>query len=251
MENKKHIWERLKAFLKFDLPVNYDSIRELFLQIHTSYLEDYPGWSTRATRRKAISIYWYKYVLRHFLTLLLLALILYFVIKSFHIPHAGELVAIGVMVIIAFCILLFVQYAPYFNTEFLPKLETIVEEYEGRQYEDLEKCRQAQYSNLALILIFYVWNKVGNVNALNSSDQLARLLMKMYGVDNGSLKKNLELIISKPKDLSSRKLKEIEKGFEEAFTFFEALPFEKGIVTLKELEVSMKKVIARRRDDGA
>jgi len=144
------------------------------------------------------------------------------------------------MAIIAFCIMLFVQYAPYFNTEFLPKLETVVEEYEGRQYEDLEKCRQAQYSNLALILIFYVWNKVGNVNALNSSDQLARLLMKMYGVDNGSLKKNLELIISKPKDLSLRKLKEIEKGFEEAFSFFEILHFEQGVITLKALEARLK-----------
>jgi hypothetical protein len=240
MGNIKNIWKRLKAFLKFDLPVNYDSIRELFSEIHTSYQEDYPGWSTRATRRKAISVYWYKYVLRHFLTLLLLGLILYFAINSFHIPRAGELIAIGIMVIIAFGILLFVQYAPYFSTEFLPKLETVVEEYEGRQYEDLEKCRQAQYSNLALILIFYVWNKVGNVNALNSSDQLARLLMKMYGVDNGSLKKNLELIISKPKDLSSRKLKEIEKGFEEAFSFFEALHFEQGVIALKALEARLK-----------
>src|SRR5579863_6301345 len=106
MGNIKHIWERLKAFLKFDLPVNYDSIRELFLQTHTTSRENYPGWSTRATRRKAIAVYWYKYVLRHFLTLLLLALILYFVIKSFHIPHAGEIIAIGIMAVIAFCIML-------------------------------------------------------------------------------------------------------------------------------------------------
>jgi hypothetical protein len=55
-----NILKQLKAFMAFDLPVNYDSIRELFLQIHTSYREDYPGWSTRATRRKAISVYWYK-----------------------------------------------------------------------------------------------------------------------------------------------------------------------------------------------
>jgi hypothetical protein len=239
MGNIKNIWKRLNAFLKFDLPVNYDSIRELFLKIHTSYRVDYPEWSTRATRRKAISVYWYKYVLRHFLTLLLLGLIIYFAINSFHIPHAGELVAVGIMAIIAFGILLFAQYAPYFSTEFLPKLETVVDEYEGRQFEDLEKCRQAQYSNLALILIFYVWNKVGNVNALNSSDQLSRLLMKVYGVDNGSLKKNLELIISRPKDLSTRKLKEIQKGFEEAFSYFETLQFEKGVSALRELEITL------------
>jgi hypothetical protein len=176
------------------------------------------------------------------LTLLALGLIIYFVINSFHIPHSGELIAIGIMAVIGFCVMLFMQYAPFFNTEFLPKLETVVEEYEGRQFEDLEKCRQAQYSNLALILIFYVWNKVGNVNALNSSDQLARLLMKVYGVDNGSLKKNLELIISKPKDLSSRKLKEIEKGFEEAFSFFETLQFDKGVSALKELEIRLIKI---------
>jgi hypothetical protein len=240
MGNIENIWKRLGAFLKFDLPINYDAIRELFLQIHTSYREDYPGWSTRATKRKAISLYWYKYVLRHFLTLLVSGLIIYFVINSFHIPHAGEIIAIGIIAVIGFCILLFMQYAPFFNSEFLPKLETVVEEYEGKQYEELEKCRQAQYSNLALVLIFYVWNKVGNVNALNSSDQLARLLMKVYGVDNGSLKKNLELITRKPRDLSSRKLKEIEKGFEEAFSFFEALNFEKGIAILKILELELK-----------
>jgi hypothetical protein len=52
MDKVREIWKRLGAFLKFDLPIDYDSIRELFLQIHTGYQEDYPGWSTRATRRK-------------------------------------------------------------------------------------------------------------------------------------------------------------------------------------------------------
>jgi hypothetical protein len=53
--------------------------------------------------------------------------------------------------------------------------------------------------------------------------------MIVYGVDNGSLKKNLELIHTKSNHLSPRKLKEVEKGFQEAFSFFEDLHYEKEL----------------------
>jgi len=37
---------------------------------------------------------------------------------------------------------------------------------------------------------------------------------------NGSIKKNLELLFHKSASLTPRKRKEIEKGFEEAYSFF-------------------------------
>jgi hypothetical protein len=60
--------------------------------------------------------------------------------------------------------------------------------------------------------------------------------MKLYGVDKGSLKKNLELIFGKRKKLPPRKHTEIQNRFSEAYTFFEKLDFPKGIQLLKELE---------------
>ena len=41
---------------------------------------------------------------------------------------------------------------------------------------------------------------------LKCTDQDAGLLMKLYGVDKGSLKKNLELILGKKQKLQPRKL---------------------------------------------
>jgi hypothetical protein len=87
----------------------------------------------------------------------------------------------------------------------LPRLETIKEAYERKQMEQLGKCRQAQLSNFALALIFYVFDKTSGMNTLQCNDQSAELLMKLFGVDHGSLKKNLGVIYGKKGKVSSRR----------------------------------------------
>jgi hypothetical protein len=83
----------------------------------------------------------------------------------------------------------------------------------------LEKCRQAQLSNFALALVFYVFDKTAGMNSLQCNDQSAELLMKLLGVDPGSIKKNLAIIYSKKDKLSDRKLTEIQNRFIEAYHF--------------------------------
>lgn len=227
--------------LSFDFVLQYEYIEQSFLKIHQKEEQRYLRWSTTASVKKVIFHYWYHEVLKHFITLLGTASMFCLSVAelknnfdSFH------LIAYPVFGCIIFFILLFIYYAPFFYNDFLPKLQSIALEYNGKQSAQLEKCKQVQYSNLALILIFYSWNKTSDLNALHSSEGLSITLMKLYGIDNGSIKKNLELLINKHSTFTSRKLKEIEKGFEEAFSFFQALEYQKGISVLKAFEMKIK-----------
>ncbi len=60
-------------------------------------------------------------------------------------------------------------------------------------------------------------------------------------MDNGSIKKNLELVFNKRPTLSACKQKEIEKGFDEAYSFFQDIDYKKGPGILKELEMKIKR----------
>ena len=128
------------------------------------------------------------------------------------------------------------HYCPSYYFDFLPKLEMVKESFEELRNIKMEKCRQAQLSNFALALVFYVIDKTSAINTLQCNDQSAALLMKLYGVDNGSMKKNLELILGKKRQLPPRKYTEIQNRFDEACAFFEDLQFTKGIQILRELE---------------
>ena len=133
-------------------------------------------------------------------------------------------------------VLVISYYWPHYSYNFLPKLEMVKESFEESQNDKMEKCRQAQLSNFALALVFYVIDKTSAINTLQCNDRSAALLMKLYGVDNGSMKKNLELILGKKRELPPRKYTEIQNRFDEACAFFEDLQFKKGIQILRELE---------------
>ncbi len=66
------------------------------------------------------------------------------------------------------------------------------------------------------------------------------MLTKLYGVDQGSMRKNLALIYGKKKDLSDRKYTEIRNRFQEAYDFFEEIQFKKGLHILRQLEQKFK-----------
>ncbi|MBD0349530.1 MAG: hypothetical protein M3342_10220 [Bacteroidota bacterium] len=236
----KKILRSVILLLTFELPLAYEQIEELFINVQQNGQQRYSNWSVQATFRKVIFQYWYHYVLLHFAMLFGLSCLVSISFNLFSGHPALPLLGYLVYALITFVILHLSQYKPFYHAEFLPKLETIAATFEGKQLAQLEKCKQAQYSNLTLVLLFYVWNKTGDLGALSSSDHLAKLLTKVYGVDNGSLKKNLELILNRHTPLSARKLKEVEKGFEEAYSFFESLHYGKGIQLLKALELKIK-----------
>jgi len=134
--------------------------------------------------------------------------------------------------------MLLFHYWPGFHNKFLPYLETVKEAFEKSQLEQAEKCRQAQLSNFALALFFYVVSKINSFRPLQCNDHSSVLLKKLYGVDSGSLKKSLELILIpvKRKNLTERKITELRNRFEETFKFMEELQFAAGIEELKKVE---------------
>jgi len=130
------------------------------------------------------------------------------------------------------------HYWPGFHNNFLPYLETVQQTFENNQLEQQEKCRQAQLSNFSLALFFYVISKINSFKSPQCNDQTSAYLIKLYGVDAGSLKKNLELILvpAKRKNMTERKITELRNRFNETISYMEEIQFAAGIEELKKLE---------------
>lgn len=233
----KKILCNVKSFITFDFHLQADFIKAQFDAIHSKSVADLPDWSTTATRQILISNYWFIYVAGHFTALLgasiLVSMSINGMANQFHHYLSGLLTA----ALVSFPVLYLFHYRPYYNLIYLPKVEIYKEVHERKQIDQLEKCKQAQLSNLSLALIFYVFDKTSGINSLNATDQYAALLTKLYGVDKGSLKKNLELILGKKQQLQPRKSTEIQNRFTETYAFFENLNFPEGAKILKELEM--------------
>jgi len=136
---------------------------------------------------------------------------------------------------------LFLKQQEIVQNRFQRKI-TLQKERMERQQEVIKKCRQAQLSNLALTLVYYVFVKAEN-GLVQSDDRTANLLLRLYGVDRGSLRANLELIAgsgSKRKNLGERKTTEIRNRFEEAREFLEEMGWSpKGASLLRDLEIKI------------
>jgi len=232
----KDLMSGVKSFITFDFPLNADYIKAKFTCTHSIYQKDIAGWSTNATKQKVIAAYWIKDVLAHFAVLFGLPALLMFLIPAYF--KFEFLPAIFIACLVTFPVMLLFHYWPGFHNKFLPHLETVKETFDNSQLEQVEKCRQAQLGNFSLALFFYVVSKINSLKPLQCNDQSSALLMKLYGVDSGSLKKNLELILIpvKRKNLTERKITELRNRFEETFKFMEELQFVAGIQELKKVE---------------
>lgn len=231
----KDLMQKVMTFITFDFPLQASYINTRFAETHQKLQLEVPEWSTTATRQQLISNYWFTQVAGHFSFLFGLPALVFFFVSGGIYDFKGYLVTILVAGVICFFVLYLFQYRPSYCTSFLPRLETVKEGYDRKQSELLEKCRKAQLSNFALTLVFYVFEKSSGMNTLLCNDQSAAMLMKLYGVDPGSLKKNMELVYGKKKPLLPRKLTEIANRFEEAINFFEEIGFPKGVSILKKL----------------
>ena len=235
---KQSIVKKASSFISFDLPLEKAHIASQFASFHIKSQEHSPEWSTTATRQKLIAEYWYTHVIGHFAVLFALPALVIIAISGGFTQLPQYLTSFFIGGLICFLVLYVAIYRHYFTSFYLPQVETVKEEYERKVSQQLEKCRQAQLSNFALSLVFYVFDKASGINVLQCNDHFARLQMKLFGVDHGSLKKNLELILGKKKDMTDKKRKqtEIRRQFEEAYAFFEELQFPQGALILKELE---------------
>lgn len=234
----KDLVKKVKSFITFDSPLRADYIKAQFAITHSKNQVALPEWSATATRQKMISDYWYSHVMVHFIAIIGLAVIA-FLLYGFFNGQELYLPGTAIAILFAYPILYLFQYRQYFNSTYLPRLETIREDYVNSQLQNLEKCRQEQLSNFALALFFYILTKTNDVEPLKCDDHSARLLTKLYGVDTGSLKKNLELILTttKRKNMSDRKITEMQNRFNETYDFLNTLNFKVGIEKLKELEI--------------
>lgn len=178
--------KKVKSFIVFDFPLQASYISTQFNCTHRKLQSETPEWSTTATRQKLISQYWFTYVAGHFAFLLGVPALVIFLLYGFKQP-GYYLPGVFMAGVISYAILYLFHYRPYFSSVFLPRLETIKEVYECSMTDKQEKCRQAQLSNLSLTLIFYVFDKSSGMNAIQCNDQFARHLMKLYGVDSGSV----------------------------------------------------------------
>lgn len=236
----KDLMKRVMSFMTFDYPLQADFISARFAETHQKFQLEAPEWSTTATRQQLISTYWFIHVAGHFAFLFgLPALVFFFTFGGFY-DLSGFLVALMIAGTLSYSVLCLFHYHPSFCNTYLPRLETVKEVYDQKLHEQQEKCRQAQLSNFSLALLFYVLAKTNKLKPLSCDDHSASLLIKIYGVDQGSMKKNLELILgtAKRKNLSDRKITELKNRFTETYDYLEALEFRAGIERLKELETS-------------
>lgn len=229
--------KKVISFITFEFASNRDCLSKQFAATHILHQRNLPEWSTTATRQKVIFRYWFELVLSHFAWVFGFPALLLLASHNYNTRYLSIIFVAG---IVTYAVMVLFHYWPNFYSDFLPKLETIKETYERKQQEQLEKCKRAQLSNPALVLIYYVFDKVSGLNSLQCNDQYAALLTKLYGVDQGSLKKNLELIFGKKKNLSELKLTEIQNRFQEAQNFFEEIQFKEGLRILNELEQKFK-----------
>ena len=227
--------KQLKSFFTFDLPVKYSYIYSRFRKTHEGQRDIYTSWPAEATRRQLINEYWSN-ALWHYLIL--------FVLADFAVLfYSGQLNAMYMLAgvtlgMVAYLPVYFLVYRPIFTGDFLPKLETVIATYEGRERAWLEKCKQDQLTNRALVLFLYAFDKASKANYLAPSDKCADLLHKIFGSSPDGIKKALDLIFKKDKraKLEHRHLVEVGKSFEEAYVVLEAMRFDEGIKQLRKLE---------------
>jgi hypothetical protein len=236
----KKILTRLQSFATFDLPLRNAYIQQAFVTTHENYCREYRGWSVNATRKKVIAKYWIERVLIHFAALYLTGLVITLPFNTnfdqFYLPTVFVVGLLSLLTSVTWI------YGPSFYFDFLPKLDTIVENYQGKQLQHLKKCQQAQMSNFAAAVVYYAFAKIGGLPISAVSPKYGEQLMTLFGKDPCDMQKALKMIACKVSSLSPHKQTEIGKSLEEARCFFEAIEFPQGIKIVEHLDAKFMKL---------
>lgn len=137
---------------------------------------------------------------------------------------------------IIFPILVLGLYGQLFYFDFLPKLDTVIENYEGKQLHHLKKCQQAQMSNFAAAVVYYALAKASGLQITGANRSYGERLMHLFGKDSDDMHRALKLITCKVLKLSPHKQTEIGKSLEEARQFFKLIEFSPGIKVVDQLD---------------
>ncbi len=235
----KDLMQRVKYFITFDSPLQTDYISAQFASTHSNYQRQFLHWSLTATRKKVIADFWFRQVLFHYAVIVTIAVITV-------IPFSENWYSLLPSVFLAGCISFVTvtafNYWPAYYSDFLPKLDTIIAEQEKLvdAADEIKKCKRTQFSIPTLTIIFYVFSKIGNIPLLASNDRSAELLNNLYGSDKDKLKQNLSRLY-KLSGLSPKERAEVQKGINNAKTFFDALEYPPAQQILDNLELKLQR----------
>ncbi len=212
----KEMIKRSLAFITFDQLVSKNQIELRYKHLSSPNQQQSNALGLITARHKLIYEYWYNHVIKHFGFMLLVATIItHLSIGKINLPAVVMAGTLSYSVMYLFC------YRFIFSFIVLPNVEMIKEEYEQSLSGEIKKCRKAQYSNFTLVLIDYVRNEISEMVPLLCDDRSASMLTELYGVDTGSMKKNLEVLFikNKRKHFTERKKTEYKNRFNEAYDF--------------------------------
>ena len=234
---KKDIWTQTKAFVFFESPVRMDLIDGGFNKTHNHYLQEFPNWTYAATRKKLIFEFWSRKVFVHFAIMFMAASI---GVVAFTTSKHIFLLSLFIGAVMSFMVIASKIYWPAYFSDFLPKLDTVIEEKQKLRIAELElnKCKRSQYSSPTLIIIYYVYCKTSGISLLPANDASAELLNQLYGVDKDKIKQNLSRLYRLSK-LSVKEKAEMHKGIERATEFFAKLNHTSAPAILDQLELKL------------
>lgn len=228
---------RMVSFITREQTLEINNIRSLFIAVHEKYLQLYPAWNLKATRRILIASYWFRHASIHFSVIMGIVLLV-------TIPRCNSWLTLFGAVLLAslpglISLTAFI-YAPSYFYNFLPKLEAILGEQEklATQAEETKKCKRTQFQTPTLVIIHYVNSKIGNIPLLPANDPSAELLNKLYGSDKDKLKQNLSRLY-RLSSLSVKERAEFLKGIENARDFFKELGCADASRILDDLDLKL------------
>ena len=231
----KEMMTKVIAFLTFEQLETKNQIAVRFQQLCTTFQCESASYNLISVRRELIYEYWYNHVINHFCALFMITVGVSGII-------AGKLnfSAIVIAGLISFSGFYMFYYRFVFNHIIIPNLEILKQQFEHSNTSYPNKCKQSQLSNFTLVLIYYIQHITSEYSKpLSSSDEYAAVLNKLYGVDTGSLKKNIDLLLlpCKRKHLTERQKTELRNRFNEAASFYEQIDYKKGLQVLKQAEM--------------
>ncbi len=234
----KEMMQKLWVLITFEEFTTRSKIELRFKQVWEISQEKSDAPTTVSVRHNLVYEFWYNYVIKHFFSLFIIAVIVSSLLNS-----KISLPVITITGLIFFSGFYLFFYQVIFRHIFLPNLDYIESKFNQNLKKHLSKCRQAQLPNFTLVLINYIIGKISVMSSISCDDKSASRLTELYGVDTGSIKKSLELIYmkNKRKHLTERQITEYKNRFNEAFNYFEMCGCIIGMKSLKELETDFFK----------
>lgn len=235
----KEVIRLFGSFISFEIPLQFELLNSRFLHAHNIYQKEFASWNFAGTRKRLIVDFWFK-VLLHFSAIFVLALA-----ATLPFIENSNLVLLPAVIasIFSFSIFTFFNYWPLYYTEFLPRLDSVIDENEKIILieSDIKKCKRTQFSIPTLTVIFYVFTKTSNMPLPPCNDRSAEILNNLFGADKDKIKQNLSRLY-KLATLSPKERAEMQKGIDASRSFFEALQYSNANSILDQLEIKLHQV---------